>query len=134
MDDKKNYRVLLIEPLQREEWKDGCKTEKFFLCIKIELKDSSNKEKLDVGAFEIMDDTGVSVEFSRFEDGSSHYWCFVGGQEGLKPKDYTIPISEQSYKHMKNVAYIRFTVVEDGIRHQEELSMKDGLYSCAMMK
>ena len=133
MGVQKNYSVLLIEPLRKEVWEGDSKYEKFYLDIKVELIEDKFKEQLSVGGVAILDEAKVPIEFLKLDDGGVHYWRSIGGKEGLKPIDYYFPISEQAYKRVKDAAWIRFIVEEDGKRHYEELLVNNGLYSYKML-
>lgn len=132
MGVEKNYQVVLIEPLSISEYENGRKVTKFFLNIKVELKDYQISERIDVGSISILDEKGICVERPVYNDQLPHHPIKLGGAEKYHLKDFCLPISEQAYKQVKQDAIICFTVEEDGNRHQEELIMKNGLYSNAM--
>ena len=132
MGADKNYRVLLIEPLYQCEYENGKKIDKFLLNIKIELKNWQYKETIDVGNVAILDESTQLIECLKYGDGNIHHAVQLGGAEKYRSEDFTLPISEQAYKQAKEVATIRFIVAENEKRRHEELTMKDGLYSCAV--
>ena len=129
----KNYRVLLIEPLHECEYEDGKKIDKFFLNIKIELRNWQYKETIDIGNVAILNESKQCIECLKYGDGNTHHAVQLGGAEKYRSENFSLPISEQTYKQAKNIATIRFTIEENGKRNQVELTMRNGLYSCAII-